>query len=283
MERIYSLDDFALFVAIADAGGLAGASRTTGISVPTLSRRMSELERRLGLHLFARGARGYRLTSSGRELLKEAEDLRSVAARLKGFAARSQRAEIRITAGQWTSQFLARHIKRVWSPEADWVPSFCASNLKVDIARREADIGIRNQRPEQNWLAGRRTCLIDYAVFARSIDVTGFVAVSEQAALTASARWVHQNHAEEIVITVSDAGLAVDLACQGVGQLVLPCFAAGAFPNLIRVSKPINELQQEEWIVSHHEARHDPPIRQALDAITQILVDRDLRETLPID
>ena len=35
-------------------------------------------------------------------------------------------------------------------------PEFLACNANVDIARREADIGVRNRRPEQGWLAGQR-------------------------------------------------------------------------------------------------------------------------------
>ncbi len=51
MKVAPSLDEVALFLAVADAGGLTGASRTTGASLPTLSRRMAELERALGARL----------------------------------------------------------------------------------------------------------------------------------------------------------------------------------------------------------------------------------------
>lgn len=65
MEDTPKLDDLRLFLAVADAGGLAGAQKATGTPSPTLSRRMAKLERQMGLRLFERGARGYTLTKRG--------------------------------------------------------------------------------------------------------------------------------------------------------------------------------------------------------------------------
>ncbi|WP_066701517.1 helix-turn-helix domain-containing protein [Celeribacter ethanolicus] len=79
------LDDYALFLAVADAGGLSGAEKATGTSLPTLSRRMAELERSLGKRLFERGNRGYTLTAESRALLQEAEPLRDAVRRLARF------------------------------------------------------------------------------------------------------------------------------------------------------------------------------------------------------
>ena len=280
MKRTPSLDDLLLFLAIADSGGLAGASRMTGVSVPTLSRRMTELERKFGMHLFSRGARGYALTAAGRELLREAEDLRAVAMRLKSFGGKESKAQVRITAGHWTSRFLANHIRRIWSPDDDWQPVFRASGAVVDIARREADIGIRNHRPDQSWLAGRCTTEINYAVYSTSMEVSGFVATSTPDVETASDRWLRSNHADDIIITTNHARLSLDLAKQGIAQIILPTFAADAYPELKRVSDPISDLRHDEWIICHHEARHDPPIRKALDAITDLLTDRATRSPI---
>jgi DNA-binding transcriptional LysR family regulator len=278
MERHLSLDDIALFVAVADAGGLAGAARATRASVPTLSRRMTELERQTGRRLFQRGRRGYALTAEGRALLEEAEALRALAGRLARWRAQGRAAaRVRITAGLWTSRFLARHIRRVWSPGDAWVPEFLASNADVDIARREADIGLRNRRPEQSWLAGQRTMGVDFAAYAADPEVAGFVALPESAATTPSELWVRRTHGDAIVTTASDMRLALDLALAGIGRIVMPCFAGDAEPGLVRVSEPIAELASHSWLVSHHDSRHDPPVRAALDAIHRLLTDPALR------
>lgn len=277
MTQTVSMDDYLLFIAVADGQGLAGAMRATGVSVPTLSRRMTEMETKLGQRLFARGPRGYTLTIEGRALLKEAEGLRAAAVHLKTFANSARKTRVRITAGHWTAQYLALNIAQFWSAKEDWVPEFTASNTAVDIARREADIGVRNRRPDQSWLAGRNTATINFAVFATSSNVDGYITLPEDFVNVPSVKWVRDNHSDDIVTTVSDSRLALDLALAGIGQIVLPTFAAHPYPSLIQMGGIIPDLSHEEWVVAHHEARHDPPVRKALDAVSRLLSDKQLR------
>ena len=273
----YAMDDYALFVAVADAGSLASAAAVTGVSAPTLSRRMNALERRLALRLFERGPQGYVLTSAGRRLLEEAAPLRDAMARLGRFSEQTARPRVRITAGHWTSRFLAKHIARFWSPEADWVPEFLPSKAMVDIARREADIGIRRSRPDQTWLAGRATLPVTYREYGRGPEVRGYLTVPEGAPTAPTDRWIRRHHADAIVTCASDPRVMVDLAVEGVGRVVLPGFTGDALPGLRRLSEPIAEIGHDEWLVCHHDARHDRPVRAALDALTGLLCDRRLR------
>lgn len=273
MEQTPRLDDIALFLAVADADGLAGAARATNVPQPTLSRRMAELERRLSLRLFERGPRGYSLTAQGRALLAEAEPLREAAQRLHRFADRASTPHVRITAGHWTARFIAAQLGDIWTRDAPWVPQLLASNMRVDISRREADIGIRNARPDQSWLAGRRTAHITYAPFAASARVSGYVTLPESSASTPSERWLRRTHPDDIVTTASDARLAAEMARGGVGRVILPVFAGRALAGLEQVAPEIDEIAHDEWLVCHHDARHDPPIRAAIEAIAGLLSD----------
>ncbi len=275
MKENVSLDDVALFLAVADAGGLAGAARTTGASVPTLSRRMTALERDLGQRLFQRGRRGYTLTLEGRAFLSRAEPLRAAAATLA--APLDGPAPVRITAGTWTSRFLARTMSRLWQPSDTWVPEFLTSNATLDVARREADIGIRNRRPDQSWLAGRRTSIIYYAPYGAPGGAPGFVAPPEDPNAPPSATWLWATHRDRIRSTASDPRLAADLARSGIGSVVLPTFAGDDMPDLTRTGPVIDTLRHEEWIVCHQDGRFDPGVRAALDALTAVLTDEGLR------
>lgn len=279
MKRTLSLDDLVLFLAVADSGGLARAARSTGVSVPTLSRRMAALETTMALKLFVRGPKGYSLTAQGRSLLQEVQDLRGVASRLAGFGERERPSSVRITAGHWTSRFLARHVGQFWSSADPWVPEFLATDASVDVARREADIGIRNRRPDQPWLAGQRTATIAFAPFAQNLDISGWIALPEEAATSPSQRWIYANHRKHIITVANSPRLALDLALSGLGQVVLPNFAAVG-TGLVQTGPEIDELWHEEWLVSHHDARHDPPIRAALNAIATLLRDRVKRPAL---
>jgi DNA-binding transcriptional LysR family regulator len=162
-------------------------------------------------------------------------------------------------------------LRRYWERGAAWTPEFVSSNALLDIARREVDFGFRNVRPDQNWLAARQTREIDYAEYATSAEVHGFVTLSENLATTRSTRWVYENYRDAIVTTVSEPSLAMEAAKQGVARVVLPRFVGDAETGLNRVSEPIAALTHGEWLVTHHDARHDPPIRRALDAITEFV------------
>ena len=276
MKITASLDDVALFLAVADQGGLTGAAQQTGVSVPTLGRRMTALETALGTRLFQRGPRGYALTTAGVAFREEAQDLRALAVRLNAFGARKRRARVRITAGHWTSEFLIRHLSRFWNHDMSWVPEFLPGSAMLDIARRAADIGIRNRRPEQSWLAAQRSAHITYAAFGKTRDARGWVTLPEDAAQPASQQWVRDHYPDSIVTTANDPRLVLQIVSTGIGQMVLPTFVGQAH-GLVQTSDPIEALAHEEWLVSHHDARHDAPIRQALNGISAVLRDTTLR------
>ena len=67
------------FLELSRYGSLSAASRALGVSQPTLSRRLAELEGALGVSLFLRGARGLVLTAAGERMLKVAERMREAA------------------------------------------------------------------------------------------------------------------------------------------------------------------------------------------------------------
>ena len=259
-------NDIALFAAVARAGALARAAAETGVSVPTLSRRMTALEARLGRRLFGHGAGGYAPTAEGRALLARAERMEAAAASVERWAGEARTARVRITAGTWTALALARGLPDWWTPSGFWTPEFVHCNLDMDIARREVDIGIRNRRPDQPWLAGRRTGTTRFAVYAAGAEVGGWIGATGDAAATRSAAWVAANHRAGIVTAANGPQLALAMAEAGVGRTVLP-LAVGDAARLVRLSEPSPELESEEWLVCHHESRHDPPIRAALDAL----------------
>ncbi|KNG92456.1 LysR family transcriptional regulator [Pseudaestuariivita atlantica] len=277
MKQNPSLDDLMLLLAVGEAGGLAGAARQTGVSVPTLGRRMTALEAQMGRRLFERGARGYQLTADGRALAQEAAPLRATASRIAAFAGGETAPRVRVTAGTWTAHFLARSLPATHS--ARWRIEFLSSYAMLDVARREADIGIRNRRPDQPWLAGRRTATVRMAFYATGPDVRMIATRPETAGLTPSERWLHANMAAERLLMVSDVRLALDLARAGHARVLVPTFIGDAEPGLARLGDPVDALSGEEWLISHHEARNDPPVRAALDAIARVLTDRTLRET----
>ena len=63
------LDSLKVFVAVADAQGLAPAARRLGLSAPAVTRAITALEQRLGVQLLQRSTRSMRLTEIGERFL----------------------------------------------------------------------------------------------------------------------------------------------------------------------------------------------------------------------
>ena len=87
------IGELKLFQAIADAGSLSAAAHILGSSPPAISRRLAQLEQRLGIKLADRSARRFRLTDEGmlyleqgRRILEELRNLETEVASRGGTA-----------------------------------------------------------------------------------------------------------------------------------------------------------------------------------------------------
>lgn len=73
------LDSLRVFLAVAGAGNMTRAAGALRLSQPAVSKRLGELEARLGVPLFDRLPRGVRLTSAGALLMPHAERILAAA------------------------------------------------------------------------------------------------------------------------------------------------------------------------------------------------------------
>lgn len=270
-------DDLRLFLDVARLGGLSAATATTRLSAATLGRRITALERQVGELLFHRSQTGYRLTQAGEDLLARAEDVEAAMLSLKRWkeGALGERV-VRLSAGSWTSAFVAGHIEAVWTVEDRFGLELVTANQKVDIGRRNADLGIRNQRPTEQWLAGRLIGTVAYGIYSGLNLVNGikagyFVGVSGKGGQTHSARWIEARHGDRIAVRGNDAMSVRELVVNGAGMSVFPCFVGDSDPRLVRVAPVIKELETDQWLVSHHEERHEPSVRAVSDRIVALM------------
>lgn len=261
-EMNFDWDDLRLFLAVARGGGLSVAARATGKSAPTLGRRMLALERAVGAELFQRLPRGYLLTGEGEAFLAR---IAEVEARIAPLAQGGTRPMlVKISAGAWMTQWLCSHAAQIAGEGVQL--RFIAADHRLDIARREAVIGVRNARPQETGLAARKVGQVQFAGYAAAPEITGWIKV---AAPTPSARWVAEQDGAGVEVTTPRN--ALDLALAGVGRAVLPCFVGDAQPGLVRVTEPIAELTHDQWLVTHHEDRFAPPVRQTIERVAATL------------
>ena len=77
------LEQLRHFIAAAEAGSFSAAARSLYISHSTVCRSVSALEEELGVRLFERSSRDFRLTEAGEALLPQAQGLLDVAEEIK--------------------------------------------------------------------------------------------------------------------------------------------------------------------------------------------------------
>ncbi|MEP3275337.1 MAG: LysR family transcriptional regulator [Stappiaceae bacterium] len=257
-------DDLRLFLAVAKAGGLGAATALTGKSAPTLGRRMLELERHLGRELFVRKPRGYDLTEDGCELLVK---IGGIETRVLDLIDTETHPLVKISAGTWVTSVLLRSVVKIKGSMSLRL-RFTAEEDLADIGRREAIIGVRNHRPTEVGLAGRKIGQVKFAVYARDAGICTWARV---VSTTPSAIWLKGNSSGADVIEVTTPQNALDLALAGTARAVLPTFIGDTRAELIAISDTIEELDHDQWLVTHHEDRFLPEVRHVIDRIYTVL------------
>jgi len=261
-------DDLRLFLAVAREGGLSPAARATGSSAATLGRRMLALERSMGRELFVRHERGYELTAEARQLVEELTRIEARITRVTAARGDMERPLVKVSAGTWTTLALLDDLDVLTGSPADIRLRFVASEARLDIARREVVIGIRNARPTGDSLAGRSLSRVEFAAYARPGAPDRWIKVLAD---TPSARWLDRMVGNDAVCEVNAPRNSLDLALAGKGMALLPTFIGDRQTELRQVGGTITELAHDRWIVTHQDDRHLPEVRRTIDRLCRVL------------
>ena len=220
------LNDLRMFLLTARLGGLNAAARAAGVSAPTVGRRLQALEAALGRRLFDRLPGGYVLTEAGRDLLARAEPFESAVLAVERWRDLGATGRVvRISAGTWTSRFLAVNIAALWRPDDPFRVQFLSAEARLDIGRRAADIGIRNRRPDEAWLAGQRLMSENFAIYARAdADARGLRGSHRRADALGGLAGARPEL--EVVVEASNPRMVLELVLAGAGPRCCPASSA---------------------------------------------------------
>ena len=144
-----SWSELELFLAVSEAGSLTGAAKRLRVTQPTVSRQLAELEARLGEPLFVRSVDGTKLTAFGERLLEPtrrmAESARDAEVVVSG-ADTKPRGVVRITAAPGVAaELVVPFAARLRDELPEVRLELVAATSYLDLARREADLGLRMQ------------------------------------------------------------------------------------------------------------------------------------------
>ncbi|MGG1948056.1 LysR family transcriptional regulator [Trinickia sp. NRRL B-1857] len=151
-----ALADFAL---VATNGGLGKASRASGRSKATLSRRIADLEEQLGVRLIERGARGLKLTEAGERLMARTEGpmhevAEAMTAAREGLS--TPRGCLRIASPVLFSQLAMGGIcAEFCATYPEITIDLVAEDRMVDLVEEQFDVAIRINPSPDSSLVGR--------------------------------------------------------------------------------------------------------------------------------
>ena len=283
-------DDARMFLAVARAGQMLGASRTLGVNQATLSRRMAALETALGAKLLVRRTHGSELTDAGAALLETLErveaEMLAVQARLQGAGAAAA-GVVRIGAPDgFGVGFLAPRLALLAERHPELTVQLVPTPRGFSLSRREADLAVMVGRPDKGRLVARK--LTDYTLGlyashdylaahpapARPSDLAGHRLVGYVEDLIAAPAL---NYAAEFLrgwrsrIELSSAIGQVEAVRAGAGIGILHDYLARD-SGLARILPELSAVRSY-WLAIHEPLRDVARVRAAADFLTEAVGD----------
>lgn len=274
---------------MAEAQSMTSAAKTLGESIPTVSRRINDLERELGTKLFERSKRGVELTSSGRSLIELVQKMQGLVERVGERVAETDASisgAIKIKASDglgphWMARFLPTFHRSRPNVQIDLEIGLA----KSEVADREADLAIVFEKPTHPEIISQRLGTLHYICFAsqeylKDYGVPETIFDMQKHKLLMHTDYVHQ--AERWSKSVRDVRAMIDYAtitnsssalvtlCEhGGGMAVLPTYVAKHSPRLTALTLP-PAAPIEFWITYTERARRNPAGMAALDWLLSI-------------
>ncbi|MDR5875925.1 LysR family transcriptional regulator [Halomonas sp. CUBES01] len=155
------LDDLAFFQQLARAGSLTATARELGLSLSAVSKRLKQLEARLGVVLAARTTRRLTLTAEGERYLSRGalilDELNELENDLGDTASQALGGRLRVNA---TFGFGRRHVAPLLSAFCRAHPGIDSwlelTNFPLNLSDHGFDVGIRIGEPPDSRLVARR-------------------------------------------------------------------------------------------------------------------------------
>jgi|CXWL01.1.fsa_nt_gi DNA-binding transcriptional LysR family regulator len=276
-------DDLRFLLALQRTGSLARAAALLEVDKSTVGRRLDTLEAALGEPLVQRLPAGYRLTAAGQRACETAHAMSDLLDDLLGQSqAHAAAGVVRLTAPAWFSRMVlipALPEFRAEYPQLEL--EFLTTNLVVSMTKREADLAIRNLRPEERGLVSRRLGELGSMLYGSNeyLASTGplddrdslarchFVSYHERLSHIEGFAWLEVLGAP-VAFRASDTLALAEACTAGLGLAVLPCWLGDAAP-LQRVALA-GHCQETIWLVMPSELRHRPALRGTANWVARL-------------
>jgi len=280
MSAKLSWDEFRLVKAIADSRSLAGAAELLSLNHSTVFRRLAALETAIGAQLFERSRSGYQPTAAGEEMIGLATNMaNSIVEFERRVAGRDAKptGQLRVTTVEAIGQhFLPAILAQFQSQNPGVVIELILSNRPLNLSRRDADVAIRLTNDPPETLVGRRICAMRWATYcrrdlvaahgSRTIDSVPFIGFGENFGPASGRRWIEAKIPPgRLAARVNSVHSMLELTVHGFGASLLPCFLGDPCSVLVRVGRPLGDIDVGLWILTHSDLRRSARVRAFMD------------------
>jgi DNA-binding transcriptional LysR family regulator len=279
-------DDTRVFLAVCRESTLRGAARVLGVDQATVGRRITALEKSLSATLFLRTSEGYALTAVGEAALKAAEKMEHSALemqrQIQGLDDRLTGIVRVSTTDSMAIDFLIPAIARLHAQHPDVRVQLDASTQILSLSKREADIAVRNTRPDNPDLIARRIARWPVGLFASRDYVEAHGVPAPGSAFEGHDLVVYQPYLQgnkditlvseplgrgRIVSSLSSGLLVRRAIAAGIGLGEIPVYM-GERDGLVRLwPERTRPVPYDVWLVTHADLRHTARVRVVIDEI----------------
>ncbi|MFL1512951.1 LysR family transcriptional regulator [Pseudomonas prosekii] len=279
-------DDARVFLAVCRESTLRGAARVLGVDQATVGRRVTALEKSLSATLFLRTSEGYALTALGEAALHAVEKMELSALELQrqiqGLDDRLTGIVRVSTTDSLAIDFLIPAIARLHRKHPDVRVQLDASTQMISLAKREADIAVRNARPDNPDLIARRIARWPVGLFASQEYLDAHGVPAPGSAFEGHDLVVYQPYLagnKELTLVSEPLTRGRIVSSLGSGLLVRRSIAAGIgigeIPvymgerdGLVRLwPERTRPVPYDVWLVTHADLRHTARVRVVIDEI----------------
>ena len=273
---------------VVEHGSFSAAARACNTTQATISRRIQKIEQEIGSSLFIRLTEGVELTNAGKELYQHASAMgsayQSFEKKLYELMQGSQ--TIVITCGSLIGLHLSKHIQQLNYGLKDIEIEIKTTNAFLDLNKNEADLALRNKRPQAGSLLAKKLDAQNYGKFSvfgnrriyakhnlsfdevKQLDWISYTLKSSDAP---SAQWIQKNIEEsQVKYRLNSALMIYEALRENNAVGLLPQFIGRAAPELVELYGPVDGLDFELWSVRRESSRNDPNLVQLIANIESI-------------
>ncbi|MCK4703977.1 MAG: LysR family transcriptional regulator [Gammaproteobacteria bacterium] len=275
-------DDLRLFLAVARTGSISGAAKQLGVQHSTVSRRMRQLEEKLGTRLLERKTGRYELTQAGKNVMEASGRIEREVLAVDGALLGKDTQHV----GPLKVAALNNMASSVLMPMfADFNKKWpqvelhiIVSNIDASLSQREADVAIRLTNTPTDTLIGNRIVTVASCIYGSKsyleqlrkqggeakwigVDCCGF-----------HKTWTKQLcHGQSHNFYSDDTQLTHSAIREGMGVSILPCFMGDSDPLLERYGEPDPAYNLGLWVLLHPDLKRTARVLAFRDHMTQAI------------